>query len=86
MLHLRVFGPPRLAPYRRLMIFVVVKEVQASDSVQFYVDQVQKKQGRDLSPLAGDLPRFLGKGKKSIDLESVVITALLLDNKKCLDF
>ena len=41
MLHyLRVFGPPRLAPYRRVMIFVVVKEVQASDSVQFYVDQV----------------------------------------------
>jgi hypothetical protein len=51
MLHyLRVFGPPRLAPYRRLMIFVVVKEVQASDSVQFYVDQVKKNKGEISHP------------------------------------
>jgi hypothetical protein len=32
-----------------------------------------KKKGRDLSHLEGDLPRFLGKGKRSIDLESVVL-------------
>ena len=34
----------------RLMIFVVVEEVKASDSIQFYIDQVQQKQGRDLTP------------------------------------
>jgi hypothetical protein len=32
---------------------------------------------KKLSPLEGDLPFFLGKGKKSIDLESVVTKSLL---------
>jgi len=43
------------------MIFMVAEKLQTSDSVQFYVDQVQQKQGRDFSPPAGDLSRFLEK-------------------------
>ena len=55
-----------------LIIWLAAKYSDRGFSTLLYVDQVQKKQARDLSPLEGDLPRFLVKGKKSIDLESVV--------------
>ena len=34
----------------QLMIFVVVEEVQSSDSIQFYVDQVHKNKGEISHP------------------------------------
>jgi hypothetical protein len=34
----------------RLMIFVVVEEIQSSDSVKFYVDQVHKNKGEISHP------------------------------------
>ena len=56
-----------------LIIWLAAKYSDRGFSTLLYVDQVQKKQAKDLSPLEGDLPRFLGKGKRSIDLESVVL-------------
>ena len=53
-----------------MIIIMVSGKIHLSTS--FYVDQVQKKMG-DISPPSRDIsPFFLGKGKKSIDLETVV--------------